>query len=79
MTKHIVSTFAVVLGMLSVPALAADMGAVTRAQVKAELAALQAVGYQMSGEDPSYPAKLQAALMKISDAGRASGNGINKY
>ncbi|KVQ91537.1 hypothetical protein WK09_11720 [Burkholderia ubonensis] len=78
MNKHIVPTFVVALGMLSVPALASDMGAVTRAQVKAELAALQAVGYQMSGKDPSYPAKLQAALMKIRDAGKASANGINK-
>ena len=65
MSKVIVTAVAIVAGLLSVSASAVKSGAVTRAQVKAELEALQAVGYQLTGEDPTYPAKLQAALMKI--------------
>lgn len=40
---------------------------ITRAQVNAELAALQAVGYDHArGEDTHYPADIQAALARVS-------------
>ncbi|KVN45150.1 DUF4148 domain-containing protein [Burkholderia ubonensis] len=72
MNKLIAPTIAIIAGLLSVPASAAEQGTVTREQIKAELAALQAAGYHASGEDPSYPVKLQAALMKIRESKTAS-------
>ncbi|MGT0249283.1 DUF4148 domain-containing protein [Burkholderia pyrrocinia] len=71
MSKLIASAVAAVIGMLSVPA-QANQAMVTRAQVKAELAALQATGYRVSGEEPGYPVKLQAALSKIDGTGMAA-------
>ena len=75
MNKVIVTAVAIVAGLLSVSASAVESGAVTRAQVKAELEALQAVGYQLTGEDPTYPAKLQAVLMKIRPSAMISETG----
>jgi Domain of unknown function (DUF4148) len=49
----------------------AQSSSVTRAQVDAELAQLQAVGY--IGEKVTFPNKLQAAQARI-QAGRAGGN-----
>lgn len=45
---------------------AAQSGGLTRAQVRAELVALQRAGYDQSrGEDASYPVQLQAAEARI--------------
>lgn len=78
MSKFMTFTIAAVVGVLSVHA-HAGQEPVTRAQVKAELAALQAAGYHSSGEDPSYPVKLQAALARSGGADmtptKASGYG----
>jgi len=38
---------------------------VTRAQVRAELVELQQAGYRPGGEDPYYPADIQAAEAKV--------------
>lgn len=38
---------------------------VTRAQVRAELVELQQAGYHPGGEDPYYPADIQAAEAKV--------------
>jgi cytochrome c556 len=38
---------------------------VTRAQVKAELAQLEKAGYHPGGEDPYYPADIEAAEAKV--------------
>ena len=50
----------------------------TRAQVHAELAQLRAVGYDQSrGEDPTYPAKIQAAEARLAaQRGDASYGGV---
>jgi len=43
----------------------ANHGPVTRAEVRAELAAVERVGYQPSATDPTYPASIQAAEAKV--------------
>ncbi|KVQ97603.1 hypothetical protein WK09_06055 [Burkholderia ubonensis] len=75
MNKLILPAIAISIAMVSAPVFADYQEIVTRAQVKAELVALQEIGYQMTGEDPSYPSKLQAALMKIRAADKVSDNG----
>ncbi|QRR13465.1 DUF4148 domain-containing protein [Burkholderia sp. MS389] len=48
----------------------ASESTVTRAQVRAELAALQQAGYQPNRpNDPNYPDNIQAALKRIRDDG----------
>ncbi|KVH71524.1 hypothetical protein WJ42_28380 [Burkholderia cepacia] len=54
---------------VSVSAWAAPQSTVTRAEVKAELAALRAAGYRQNGEDPYYPARLAEALKKVGSTG----------
>ncbi|WP_034185347.1 MULTISPECIES: DUF4148 domain-containing protein [Burkholderia] len=80
MNKLFVPVVAIAVAVTSIPAFAAAREAVTRAQVRAGLVALQATGYRSSGEDPSYPVKLQAALMKTRMAeavpADASGYGV---
>lgn len=47
-------------------------GSLTRAQVRAELVRLEQTGYSPStGEDPNYPADIQAAEAKIAAQDRA--------
>jgi hypothetical protein len=49
---------------------------VTRAQVRAELIQLEKAGYNPSrGEDPSYPADIQAAEAKVAAQNAATGVG----
>ncbi|MXN76105.1 DUF4148 domain-containing protein [Burkholderia sp. 4701] len=57
----------VVAGTLAAPTLAhADAQALSRAQVRAELARLRAAGYDPSrGEDANYPTDIQAAEARI--------------
>ncbi|WP_175925099.1 DUF4148 domain-containing protein [Burkholderia cepacia] len=57
---------------VSVSAWAAPQSTVTRAEVKAELAALRAAGYRQNGEDPYYPARLAEALKKIGSTGTST-------
>ncbi|MFD1557521.1 DUF4148 domain-containing protein [Paraburkholderia silviterrae] len=38
---------------------------ITRAQVRAELVQIEKAGYRPSGEDPYYPADIQAAEAKV--------------
>jgi hypothetical protein len=47
---------------------------VTRAQVRAELIQLQKAGYVPGGEDPNYPANVQAAEARV-----AAQNGATAY
>jgi len=65
MHKTTIALLATLTLAIALPASAAPAGALTRDQVKAELAELHAVGYRMTGEDPTYPVKLQEALAKI--------------
>lgn len=63
------TTLAIALCALSVPALsfAQSSAPITRAQVYAELVALEQAGYVPSGgESTDYPAALQAAEAKVS-------------
>ncbi|KVE01837.1 DUF4148 domain-containing protein [Burkholderia anthina] len=54
---------------VAAPAFAGE-STVTRAQVRAELAALQQAGYQPNRpNDPHYPDNIQAALKRIRDDG----------
>ncbi|MFM0433763.1 DUF4148 domain-containing protein [Paraburkholderia aspalathi] len=57
----------IVLGAIAAPAFAGtDASALTRAQVRAELAQLQAAGYNPSrGEDANYPVDIQAAEARV--------------
>lgn len=57
---------------VSVSAWAAPQSTVTRAEVKAELAALRAAGYRQNGEDPYYPARLAEALKKVGSTGTSA-------
>ena len=60
-----------VVTALALPTLAiaqaaqAAQGGLTRAQVRAEVVQLEAVGYFPGRRDPNYPAQIQAAEMKI--------------
>ena len=57
----------IIAGVVASPVFAAtDAPALPRAQVRAELAQLRAAGYDQSrGEDPSYPAEIQAAEARV--------------
>ncbi|HGL6721087.1 DUF4148 domain-containing protein [Burkholderia contaminans] len=57
---------------VSVSAWATPQSTVTRAEVKAELAALRAAGYRQNGEDPYYPARLAEVLKKIGSTGTST-------
>ena len=68
--KSLIATFAAA-AVLAVPAVSfaqqvsAQNGPVTRAQVKAELAALENAGYKMGSDRNTYPAGLLAAEARI--------------
>jgi hypothetical protein len=70
---------------LAAPALAfaqSDNGPVTRAEVRADLVQLEAVGYHPSANDPYYPADIQAAEAKVAaqnhQVGNASFGGVSQ-
>jgi Domain of unknown function (DUF4148) len=44
---------------------------ITREQVRAELVQLQAAGYDAGGSDATYPANLQAALVRVNQQNQA--------
>ncbi|WP_431823801.1 DUF4148 domain-containing protein [Burkholderia sp. F1] len=66
----------VIAGTLAAPAVAhADAQALSRAQVRAELAQLRAAGYDPSrGEDANYPTEIQAAEARIAARRDANAN-----
>ncbi|MET3552322.1 DUF4148 domain-containing protein [Burkholderia sp. 567] len=68
MKSHsIVAMLVALSAYVATPAFASE-STVTRAQVRAELAALQKAGYSPSRpNDPHYPDNLQAALNRIRD------------
>ncbi|MBU9334692.1 DUF4148 domain-containing protein [Burkholderia multivorans] len=71
-TPLLAALLAAVSAALAAPAFASDGAAVTRAQLRAELAALQQAGYQPNRpNDPNYPDNLQAALKRVHDSGIA--------
>jgi hypothetical protein len=47
----------------------------TRAQVRAELVQLEEAGYQPGGNDPYYPADIQAAEARVAAQNAATGVG----
>lgn len=55
----------IALGFATQAVAAGPAQPLTRAQVQAELAELQAVGYSAGGEDATYPQALQLALAKV--------------
>jgi hypothetical protein len=67
-TQLIAALLVAVSAAVAAPAFAGD-GTVTRAQVRAELAALQKAGYLPNRpNDPNYPDNLQAALRRVHDS-----------
>ncbi|WGY70088.1 DUF4148 domain-containing protein [Burkholderia cepacia] len=72
MNKLALYVLATVAATASVSAWAAPQSTVTRAEVKAELAALRAAGYRQTGEDPYYPARLSEALKKVGSTGTST-------
>jgi hypothetical protein len=69
-----------VVGTIASPVFAGtDAPTLTRAQVRAELAQLREVGYDQSrGDDPTYPAEIQAAEARLAAKhGDASYGGIS--
>ncbi len=71
-TPLLATLLVAVSAALAAPAFASDGAAVTRAQLRAELAALQQAGYQPNRpNDPNYPDNLQAALKRVHDSGIA--------
>jgi len=82
-TQLISALLVAVAASVAAPAFATE-STVTRAQVRAELAALQKAGYLPNRpNDPNYPDNLQAALKRVRDNGatvadtEASGYGGN--
>ncbi|WP_175924671.1 DUF4148 domain-containing protein [Burkholderia latens] len=70
-TQLIAALLVAVSASVTAPAFAAE-STVTRAQVRAELAALQRAGYLPNRpNDPNYPDNLQAALKRVRDGGTA--------
>ncbi|WP_412021813.1 DUF4148 domain-containing protein [Burkholderia cepacia] len=68
-TQLIAALLVAVSAVAAAPANASE-STVTRAQVRAELAALQKAGFQPNRpNDPHYPDNLQAALSRIRDDG----------
>lgn len=60
--------------VIPVASFAQSNAPVTRAQVRAELVQLEQAGYRpAAGEDPSYPASIQAAQAKIQPQDSAFG------
>ncbi|WP_072441087.1 MULTISPECIES: DUF4148 domain-containing protein [Burkholderia] len=71
-TQLIAALLVAVSAAVVAPANASE-STVTRAQVRAELAALQQAGYLPNRpNDPNYPDNLQAALSRIRDNGVAA-------
>ncbi|KIG05686.1 Protein of unknown function DUF4148 [Burkholderia sp. MR1] len=66
MFKSIVPAI-VIASALAVPAFAhaQDNGALTRAEVKAQLAQLERAGYNPAGDQTTYPANIQAAQARL--------------
>ena len=65
--RLIAAVLAAVSAAVAAPAFSSE-STVTRAQVRAELAALQKAGYLPNRpNDPNYPNRLQAALRRIHD------------
>jgi Domain of unknown function (DUF4148) len=74
---------AIIAVAITVPALSfaqSSNAPVTRAQVRAQLAAVEAAGYRPGGDDPTYPADIQAAEARVaaqsSDAAKTSYGGM---
>jgi Domain of unknown function (DUF4148) len=74
---------AIIAVAIAVPALSfaqSSNAPVTRAQVRAQLAAVEEAGYRPGGDDPTYPADIQAAEARVaaqsSDAAKASYGGM---
>ncbi|KVL39660.1 DUF4148 domain-containing protein [Burkholderia sp. MSMB1835] len=66
-TQLIAALLVAVSASVAAPVFAGE-STVTRAQVRAELAALQQAGYQPNRpNDPNYPDNIQAALNRIRD------------
>ncbi|WP_186135852.1 DUF4148 domain-containing protein [Burkholderia gladioli] len=64
--RIIAATAAAVVLTFAAGAAQAQTSQLTRAQVRAELVQLQAVGYNSArGEDTTYPAQLQAAEQRV--------------
>ncbi len=70
MKTQLIATVLVAVSAAVAPPAFASESTVTRAQVRAELAALQQAGYQPNRpNDPNYPDNIQAALNRIRDHG----------
>ncbi|WP_322088464.1 DUF4148 domain-containing protein [Burkholderia sp. BCC1999] len=68
-TQLIAALLVAVSASVATPVFAGE-SSVTRAQVRAELAALQQAGYLPNRpNDPNYPDNIQAALSRIHDSG----------
>ncbi|WGY66938.1 DUF4148 domain-containing protein [Burkholderia cepacia] len=68
-TQLIAALLVAVSASVATPVFAGE-STVTRAQVRAELAALQQAGYLPNRpNDPNYPDNIQAALSRIHDSG----------
>ncbi len=70
---------AVIAGLIGIPALSCAQSSntpLTRAQVRAHLIAVEKAGYRPAGDDPSYPADIQAAEARVaaqcSDSAKSS-------
>ncbi len=70
MKTQLIAALLVAVSASVVAPVFAGESSVTRAQVRAELAALQQAGYQPNRpNDPHYPDNIQAALNRIRDNG----------
>jgi hypothetical protein len=68
MNKLLIATLACVSILVTPSVFAQSNAPVTREQVRAELARLEAAGYSPSGEDAHYPDQLQAAEARVAAA-----------
>lgn len=78
-TQLIAALLVAVSASVAAPVFAGE-STVTRAQVRAELAALQQAGYQPNRpNDPNYPTNIQAALKRIRDGAVAADTQVAGY
>jgi hypothetical protein len=74
--KSLIQAVVVAAALAAPVAVFAQSSHITRAQVRAELIELEKAGYNPShGEDPYYPADIQAAEAKVAAQHAASGFG----
>jgi hypothetical protein len=73
-TRHLVLAIAAAIAFPVAGYAQESSSTVTRAQVRAELVQLESVGYRPGGNDPHYPADIQAAEAAVASQKNTESN-----